>query len=328
VAQRIQDALATPYRIEGHEIFTSASIGIAVFPDDGGDVETLLKNADTAMYTAKAEGRKNYKFFTEAMNKAARAKLSLESDLHNALRQNEFILHYQPQVDVASRKIVGVEALIRWQHPRRGLVPPLEFIPLAEERGLIIPIGEWVLRSACVQASAWHRAGLGKITVAVNMASPSFKQMDLMTVVADALEKSGLEPAYLELEVTESVMMHDIEAVLTTLKNLKGIGIHLSIDDFGTGYSSLSYLQRFPLDALKIDRSFVSNIDKTEGSAIALAIMALAKSLNLKVIAEGVETEHQVRILQEHGCEFMQGFLFSRPVPADEITRLLQEQEA
>jgi diguanylate cyclase (GGDEF)-like protein len=328
VAQRIQDALASPFRIEGHEIFTSASIGIAVFPDDGGDVETLLKNADTAMYTAKAEGRKNYKFFTEAMNKAASAKLSLESDLHNALRQNEFILHYQPQIDVASRKIVGVEALIRWQHPRRGLVPPLEFIPLAEERGLIIPIGEWVLRTACLQASAWHRAGLAKITVAVNMASPSFKQMDLMTVVADALEKSGLEAAYLELEVTESVMMHDIEAVLTTLKNLKGIGIHLSIDDFGTGYSSLSYLQRFPLDALKIDRSFVSNIDKTEGSAIALAIMALAKSLNLKVIAEGVETEHQVRILQEHGCEFMQGFLFSRPVPADEITRLLQEQEA
>jgi diguanylate cyclase (GGDEF)-like protein/PAS domain S-box-containing protein len=328
VAQRILDALASPFRIEGHEIFTSASIGIAVFPDDGDDVETLLKNADTAMYSAKEEGRKNYKFFREEMNKAARAKLSLESDLHNALRQNEFILHYQPQIDVASREIVGVEALIRWQHPKRGLVPPLEFIPLAEERGLIIPIGEWVLRSACAQASAWHRAGLGKITVAVNMASPSFRQMDLMTVVADALEKSGLEPGYLELEVTESIMMHDMEAVLTMLKKLKGIGIHLSIDDFGTGYSSLSYLQRFPLDALKIDRSFVSNIDKPEGSAIALAIMALAKSLNLKVIAEGVETEHQVRTLREHGCEFMQGFLFSRPVPAEEMTRLLQQQKA
>jgi len=327
VAQRILDALASPFRIEGHEIFTSASIGIAVFPDDGGDVETLLKNADTAMYSAKEEGRKNYKFFAEEMNKTAKAKLSLESDLHNALRQNEFILHYQPQIEVASRKIVGVEALIRWQHPKRGLVPPLEFIPLAEERGLIIPIGEWVLRSACAQGSAWQKAGLGRITVAVNMASPSFRQMDLMAVVADALEKSGLEPGFLELEVTESVMMHDIEAVLTTLKKLKGIGIHLSIDDFGTGYSSLSYLQRFPLDALKIDRSFVNNIDKPEGSAIAFAIMALAKSLNLKVIAEGVETEHQVRILHEHGCEFMQGFLFSRPVTADEITRLLQQQQ-
>ncbi len=327
VAQRILDALASPFRIEGHEIFTSASIGIAVFPDDGGDVETLLKNADTAMYSAKEEGRKNYKFFTEEMNKAARAKLSLESDLHNALRQNEFILHYQPQIEVASRKIVGVEALIRWQHPKRGLVPPLEFIPLAEERGLIIPIGEWVLRSACAQGSAWQKAGLGRITVAVNMASPSFRQMDLMAVVADALEKSGLEPGFLELEVTESIMMRDVEAVLTMLKKLKGIGIHLSIDDFGTGYSSLSYLQRFPLDALKIDRSFVNNIDKPEGSAIALAIMALAKSLNLKVIAEGVETEHQVRILREHGCEFMQGFLFSRPVSAEEIARLLQQQQ-
>ena len=327
VAQRILDALASPFRIEGHEIFTSASIGIAVFPDDGGDVETLLKNADTAMYTVKEEGRKNYKFFTEAMNKAASAKLALESDLHNALRQNEFILHYQPQIEVASRKIVGVEALIRWRHPRRGLVPPLEFIPLAEERGLIVAIGEWVLRSACEQASAWQRAGLGKITVAVNMASPSFRQLDLMTVVADALEKSSLDPGLLELEVTESIMMRDVETVLTTLKKLKGIGIHLSIDDFGTGYSSLSYLQRFPLDALKIDRSFVGNIDKPEGSAIALAIMALAKSLNLKVIAEGIETEHQAGILRAHGCEFMQGFLFSGPVAAEEMTRLLQQQQ-
>ena len=327
VAQRILDALASPFRIEGHEIFTSASIGIAVFPDDGRDVETLLKNADTAMYSVKEEGRKNYKFFTEAMNKAASAKLALESDLHNALRQNEFILHYQPQIEVASRKIVGVEALIRWRHPRRGLVPPLEFIPLAEERGLIVAIGEWVLRSACEQASAWQRAGLGKITVAVNMASPSFRQLDLMTVVADALEKSSLDPGLLELEVTESIMMRDVETVLTTLKKLKGIGIHLSIDDFGTGYSSLSYLQRFPLDALKIDRSFVGNIDKPEGSAIALAIMALAKSLKLKVIAEGIETEHQVSILRAHGCEFMQGFLFSGPVPAEEMTRLLQQQQ-
>ena len=327
VAQRILDALASPFRIEGHEIFTSASIGIAVFPDDGRDVETLLKNADTAMYTVKEEGRKNYKFFTEAMNKAASAKLALESDLHNALRQNEFILHYQPQIEVASRKIVGVEALIRWRHPRRGLVPPLEFIPLAEERGLIVAIGEWVLRSACEQASAWQRAGLGKITVAVNMASPSFRQLDLMTVVADALEKSSLDPGLLELEVTESIMMRDVETVLTTLKKLKGIGIHLSIDDFGTGYSSLSYLQRFPLDALKIDRSFVGNIDKPEGSAIALAIMALAKSLNLKVIAEGIETEHQAGILRAHGCEFMQGFLFSGPVAAEEMTRLLQQQQ-
>ena len=198
---------------------------------------------------------------------------------------------------------------------------------LAEERGLIVAIGEWVLRSACEQASAWQRAGLGKITVAVNMASPSFRQLDLMTVVADALEKSGLDPGCLELEVTESIMMRDVEAVLTTLKKLKGIGIHLSIDDFGTGYSSLSYLQRFPLDALKIDRSFVGNIDKPEGSAIALAIMALAKSLTLKVIAEGIETEHQARILREHGCEFMQGFLFSRPVTAEEMTSLLQQQQ-
>jgi len=328
VAQRILDALASPCQVGGHEIFISASIGIAVYPEDGSDVETLLKNADTAMYTAKEDGRRNYKFFRGSMNTAASAKLSLESDLHNALRQNEFVLHYQPQVDMVSRAIVGVEALIRWQHPRRGMVPPLEFIPLAEERGLIVPIGEWVLRTACAQASAWQKAGLSKVSVAVNMASPSFRQLDLMLVVLDALEKSGLDATYLELEVTESVMMHDMETVLTTLKKLKGIGIHLSIDDFGTGYSSLSYLQRFPLDALKIDRSFVSNIDKPEGRAIALAIIALAKSLSLKVIAEGVETELQATFLREHGCEFMQGYLYSRPVPADEMTRLLQKQKA
>jgi diguanylate cyclase (GGDEF)-like protein len=328
VAQRILDALASPCLIEGHEIFISASIGISIYPEDGGDVGTLLKNADTAMYSAKEEGRKNYKFFKEPMNKAARATLSLESDLHNALRQTEFILHYQPQVHIASRAIVGVEALIRWQHPRRGMVPPLEFIPLAEERGLITPISEWVLRSACAQASAWQKAGLGNITVAVNMASTSFKRLDLVMMVLDVLEKSGLDPTNLELEVTESVMMHDGETVLATLKKLKDIGIRLSIDDFGTGYSSLSYLQRFPLDALKIDRTFVSNIDKPEGNAIALAIIALGKSLNLMIIAEGVETEHQEKFLREHGCEYMQGYLYSRPVPADEMTRLLQKQKA
>jgi diguanylate cyclase (GGDEF)-like protein len=327
VAQRILDALASPCHIEGHQIFISASIGIAIYPEDGSDVETLLKNADTAMYIAKEDGRKNYKFFRGSMNKAASAKLSMESDLHNALRQNEFILHYQPQVEIASGAIVGVEALIRWQHPRRGMVQPLEFIPLAEELGLIVPIGEWVLRSACAQASAWQKAGLAKITVAVNMASPSFRQLDLMLVVLDALEKSGLDPTYLELEVTESVMMHDMETVLATLKKLKGIGIHLAIDDFGTGYSSLSYLQRFPLDALKIDRTFVSNIDKPEGRAIALAIIALAKSLNLKVIAEGVETEDQASVLREHGCEYMQGYLYGRPVPADDLTRMLQKHK-
>ena len=237
VARRIMEALAIPFQIGGGEVFVSASIGIALYPIDGSDVATLIKNSDAAMYHAKNEGRNNYQFFTESMNKEAAAKLSLENDLRKAVSEEQLVLYYQPQIDIATRNIFGVEALIRWRHPQRGLVPPVEFIPLAEERGLIVAISEWVLRTACAQAQAWHQSGLRKITVAVNMASPSFKQENLLQVVTDALEGSGLEAKYLELEVTESIMVHDMKTVLPTLKALKDIGIHLSIDDFGTGYS-------------------------------------------------------------------------------------------
>lgn len=326
VARRIMEALAIPFQIGGGEVFVSASIGIALYPIDGSDVATLIKNSDAAMYHAKNEGRNNYQFFTESMNKEAAAKLSLENDLRKAVSEEQLVLYYQPQIDIATRNIFGVEALIRWRHPQRGLVPPVEFIPLAEERGLIVAISEWVLRTACAQAQAWHQSGLRKITVAVNMASPSFKQENLLQVVTDALEGSGLEAKYLELEVTESIMVHDMKTVLPTLKALKDIGIHLSIDDFGTGYSSLSYLQHFPIDALKIDQTFVSDIDENRGSAIVQAIIAMSASLNLTVIAEGVETESQAKFLLENGCHKMQGYLFSRPLPVDEMTRLLQQQ--
>ena len=326
VARRIMEALAIPFQIGGGEVFVSASIGIALYPIDGSDVATLIKNSDAAMYHAKNEGRNNYQFFTESMNKEAAAKLSLENDLRKAVSEEQLVLYYQPQIDIATRNIFGVEALIRWRHPQRGLVPPVEFIPLAEERGLIVAISEWVLRTACAQAQAWHQSGLRKITVAVNMASPSFKQENLLQVVTDALEGSGLEAKYLELEVTESIMVHDMKTVLPTLKALKDIGIHLSIDDFGTGYSSLSYLQHFPIDALKIDQTFVSDIDENRGSAIVRAIIAMSASLNLTVIAEGVETESQAKFLLENGCHKMQGYLFSRPLPVDEMTRLLQQQ--
>ena len=326
VARRIMEALAIPFQIGGGEVFVSASIGIALYPIDGSDVATLIKNSDAAMYHAKNEGRNNYQFFTESMNKEAAAKLSLENDLRKAVSEEQLVLYYQPQIDIATRNIFGVEALIRWRHPQRGLVPPVEFIPLAEERGLIVAISEWVLRTACAQAQAWHQSGLRKITVAVNMASPSFKQENLLQVVTDALVGSGLEAKYLELEVTESIMVHDMKTVLPTLKALKDIGIHLSIDDFGTGYSSLSYLQHFPIDALKIDQTFVSDIDENRGSAIVRAIIAMSASLNLTVIAEGVETESQAKFLLENGCHKMQGYLFSRPLPVDEMTRLLQQQ--
>ena len=326
VARRIMEALAIPFQVGGGEVFVSASIGIALYPIDGSDVATLIKNSDAAMYHAKNEGRNNYQFFTESMNKEAAAKLSLENDLRKAVSEEQLVLYYQPQIDIATRNIFGVEALIRWRHPQRGLVPPVEFIPLAEERGLIVAISEWVLRTACAQAQAWHQSGLRKITVAVNMASPSFKQENLLQVVTDALEGSGLEAKYLELEVTESIMVHDMKTVLPTLKALKDIGIHLSIDDFGTGYSSLSYLQHFPIDALKIDQTFVSDIDENRGSAIVRAIIAMSASLNLTVIAEGVETESQAKFLLENGCHKMQGYLFSRPLPVDEMTRLLQQQ--
>jgi diguanylate cyclase (GGDEF)-like protein len=325
VAQRIISALNLPFPIAGHQLFVSASVGIAVFPNDGVDGGTLLKNADSAMYFAKKEGRNNFQFFAESMNNRALSLLHMESDLHKAIEEGQFTLHYQPKVFIATRKIYGVEALIRWNHPEKGMISPNDFIPLAEARGLIVAIGEWVVRTACAQAAAWHQSGFGKLTMAVNLAAPSFKSANLSRAISDAIEAAGLDPTTLELEVTESVMMGGVDTVLPTLQKLKGFGLSLAIDDFGTGYSSLSYLGRFPLDALKIDRSFVTELDHSEGAAIVLAIIALGKSLKLDVIAEGVETEREADFLLAHGCERMQGFLFSGAVPAKELTELLQQ---
>jgi EAL domain-containing protein (putative c-di-GMP-specific phosphodiesterase class I) len=260
------------------------------------------------------------------MNMEAASRMLLESDLRRAESQGQLILHYQPQIDIATQKIYGVEALLRWQHPELGLVSPNEFIPLAEERGLIVQIGEWVLRTACAQARAWQLAGFDKITMAVNLASPSFRQLNLQHVVQSALGESGLPADCLELEMTESTIMQQLDIVLPLLKSIKSLGVHLSLDDFGTGYSSLSYLNKFPLDALKIDRSFVTNYDKPDGKAIVTAIIALAHSLKLDLIAEGVETQSQADFLLANGCKNMQGFLFSKALPAEEITLLLQKQ--
>jgi diguanylate cyclase (GGDEF)-like protein/PAS domain S-box-containing protein len=325
VARRILGALSQPFNLGDQEIVVTASAGIAVYPDDGADVETLLKNADSAMYHAKDQGKDNYKFFSPSMNVSSLTRLTLETQLRKAIERGELLLHYQPKVDAVSCRIAGVEALIRWQHPDLGMISPAEFIPLAEETGLIVPIGEWVLGEAARQAAAWRAAGLPPISIAVNMASPSFGQPDFVPKVAAVLAQAKLEPGAIEIELTESVLMHDVEAARATLRALKDHGVGLSVDDFGTGYSSLAYLKRFPIDTLKIDRSFVRDVmHNAEDASITGAIIALGKSLGLAVVAEGVETEAQAAFLRSRGCTLMQGYLFSRPVPAEEIAALLR----
>jgi EAL domain-containing protein (putative c-di-GMP-specific phosphodiesterase class I) len=326
VAQRIINILSEPFVIEGHEVFIGASIGITVYPMGGKNAETLLKNADVAMYHAKETGRNNYQFFTKSMNRLAFERLTLETRLHKALENNEFQLHYQPQLDINTGKIVGVEALIRWQQPEMGLVSPLDFIPLAEDTGLIVPIGDWVIRTACAQIGAWQRTGYPPVRMAVNLSSRQLKQKELIHVVGQALKETGVDPCWLELELTESSIMQSSEDPRAILDRLKSLGIQLSIDDFGTGYSSLSRLKRFPVDTLKVDRSFVKDIPSDAGNiAITQAMIAMAKGLKMKVIAEGVQTREQLQFLREQGCDWMQGYIFSPPVPADEMTRLLAE---
>jgi diguanylate cyclase (GGDEF)-like protein/PAS domain S-box-containing protein len=326
VARRILEALSQPFNLNGNEIVMSASIGIAVYPLDGVDADSLLKNADAAMHYAKDQHKTTYQYYNGKMNASALQKMALESSLHRALEREEFDLYYQPKIDATSGLIVGAEALIRWRHPDLGLISPMEFIPLAEESGLIIPIGEWVIRSACTQTRRWHEAGFTKMQVAVNMSSQSFERDGLLKTIEKILDECGLDARYLELEMTESTLMREAETMVNTLRRLKATGIRLSIDDFGTGYSSLSYLKRFPLDALKIDRSFVHDIPASEDdAAITSAIIAMARSLKLTVIAEGVETESQAALLRGQGCQFMQGYLFSQPVPAPEFTILLQK---
>ena len=327
VAGRILDALSRPFTLGDNEIVVSASIGIAVYPLDGDDAESLLKNADAAMYYAKEQGKNNYQYYNQSMNLSAVERLTLESNLHRALERSEFSLYYQPKVDVANGAIIGVEALIRWRHPELGLVSPADFIPLAEETGLIIPIGEWVLASACGEIRGWLQDGLAAVPIAVNISAKQFQQQDICATVTRVLREYGVPPHLLEIEVTESTAMHNAEATSATLSNLKALGLSIAIDDFGTGYSSLSYLKRFPIDSLKIDRSFVTGLPgNADDAPIAQAIITMAHALRLKVVAEGVETDAQREFLAANGCDEMQGYYFSRPVPADECTRFIREQ--
>ena len=325
VIQRIMDAIAVPAEIEGYEFVVGSSVGVAVCPNDGDDPETLIKHAGIAMYRAKETGRNNFQFYTPCMNERALERLRIEGDLRNALERNEFVVHYQPQVNLESGRVIGVEALIRWNHPALGMVPPVRFIEIAEEMGLIVPIGTWVVRTACRQSMEWQRAGLRPVRVAVNLSARQFYQQDLVASIREILLETGLPPNLLELELTESMMMTDAAQSAEILARLKALGVHLSIDDFGTGYSSLSYLKRFPIDLLKIDQSFVRDITvDPDDAAIVTSIISLAHSLRLEVIAEGVETEAQLNYLRNHGCDCMQGYYFSRPVAAAELTQILR----
>jgi diguanylate cyclase (GGDEF)-like protein/PAS domain S-box-containing protein len=324
VAGKILECVAEPHVIRGRDLSTTASVGISVYPQDGGDRETLIKNADVAMYKSKEAGRNNYLFFQEEMNARAVERLSMENSLRRALERNEFALYFQAQVDTAAGRIIGAEALIRWLHPAMGLVMPAKFIPIAEESGMIVAIGEWVLRAACMKNRAWQEAGLPPVPVSVNLSALQFRQKELVQIVANTLRETGLEPRYLELELTESSIIQNAEAAINTLKELKAMGVQLSIDDFGTGYSNLGYLKRFPIDKLKIDQSFVRDLaTDPDDAAIVRAIISLAKSLQLRVIAEGVETKEQLEFLSDHGCAEVQGYYFSKPVPEEEFGVLL-----
>jgi len=326
VARRVLNGLSQPFMMGTHEIYTSVSMGITIYPIDGEDPENLLKYADIAMYQAKEKGRNNYQFYTGSMNVAAVERFTIENQLRKALTRNEFQLYYQAQVDIRRREVVGVEALVRWAHPEKGLVPPLSFIPLAEETGLIIPIGQWILRVACQQNRIWQTAGFSPIRMMVNISGVQFREKDFVENVMGTLADIGLDPQHLELELTESTAMENAEATLAILHALRERGVQLAIDDFGTGYSSLGYLQRFPIHTLKIDRSFVKDLDRDpNAAAIGKSIIGLAHNLNLKVVAEGVETEQQMDFLQKCGCDHMQGYLFHMPEPAERLTQIWQE---
>lgn len=323
-AQKLLTALAQPLLVEGQEYHLTASIGISAFPNDGHDAQTILKSADIAMYRAKDHGKNNYQFYSSQMNLYSFERLVLERFLRRALDQNEFQLYYQPKIDLVTGRITGMEALLRWIHPGMGMISPVKFIPLTEETGLIVPIGAWVLRTACAQNRLWEQQGLPALRVAVNLSARQFAQDDLHATVVSALDETGLPPQLLELEITESLTMDNPEHAAASLRKLKALGISLAIDDFGTGYSSLSYLKRFPIDTVKIDRSFIKDIPNDEDDvAITQAVIAMAHSLRLKVIAEGVESEEHLTFLQQHLCDEAQGYLFGAPMPADEFEKLM-----
>ena len=324
VANKILASLIPSIGIAGHECRTTGSIGIAIYPDNGLDAHTLVKNADIAMYAAKEEGKNDFRFYSPDIKTQSIEKLVLETNLRYALELNQFLLHYQPKICVATGAINGVEALLRWVHPELGELPPMKFIPLAEETGLIIPIGRWALRNACAQSVAWQREGLPQISIAVNLSPRQFQDEHLLRDLDDILQETGLAPGLLQLEITESMVMQNVERAIRTLDAIQSRGIRLAIDDFGTGYSSMSLMKQFPIDTIKIDRSFVRDLATNhEDRAIATAIISMGKALGLTVVAEGVETTEQHHFLREGSCDELQGFLFSKPVPAHEIPALI-----
>ena len=326
VAQKVVSSLAAPFQLGSHEVYVSASIGIGLYPIDGREADELLRNADTAMYRAKESGRNAYQFYMPQMNERALARMLLESQLRGALDRLEYLLHYQPKVNLTTGEISGMEALIRWQPAGRSLVPPDQFIPILEDTGLIIQVGEWVLATVCAQIRSWQSEGITVCPVAVNLSARQFRQKNLAAELGNIIEASGVDPGLIELELTESSLMSDSEAAVQALMEIKTRGIRLSVDDFGTGYSSLAYLKRFPLDSLKIDRAFIRDVTTdVDDATIALTIINLARSLKLKVIAEGVETQDQFEFLRLHGCDEMQGYYFSRPLPVEQITSALRE---
>ena len=329
VLTKIMESLQEPFVCEGNELSTSASMGVALYPQDGNCFDILRKKADMAMYRAKEAGRNTYRFFDEAMDEEAVEHLLMRSGLRRAIERGEFVLHYQPQVDIASGRVVGVEALLRWEHPEFGLVQPGRFIPVAEESGLIVPIGAWVIEEACRQAMVWRRAGLPDLVMAVNLSAAQFRRSGIEDTVAQALQRSGLVPALLELELTESILLQDVEQVLATVQRLKQLGVQLAIDDFGTGYSSLSYLKRFDIDKLKIDQGFVRDLaSDPDDAAIVRAIIQMAHSLGLRAIAEGVETAELLQQLRGFGCDEAQGYHYARPMPAAEFEHYLTQRSS
>jgi diguanylate cyclase (GGDEF)-like protein/PAS domain S-box-containing protein len=327
LAAKITQALSVPFLLGGAEIFITPSIGITLYPIDGLTADVLVSSADTAMYRAKELGRNSHQFFTSHMSALMSARSRLENGLRKALERGELSLHYQPQIDMASGRLIGVEALLRWHHPEMGMISPAQFVPIAEESGLIIPIGAWVLHTACAQNKAWQRAGLAPIVMAVNLSARQFRQHNVATLVRDVLQETGMDGSYLELEVTEGIVMDNTEALIATMVALKELGVRLSLDDFGTGYSNLAYLKRFPLDTIKIDRSFISGIGQGDDAVIAATVITLGHHLNLMVIAEGVETQTQLDVLQQLGCDHMQGYLCSQPLSIDAVTALLWQHQ-
>jgi EAL domain-containing protein (putative c-di-GMP-specific phosphodiesterase class I) len=320
--------MTNEFIVQGNPLSISCSLGISIFPDHGESGEILIKNADAAMYSAKEKGRNNFRFFTETMNAEVEERLTLENSLRLALERNELFLVYQPQMDMATGNIIGLEALLRWQHPELGLVPPDRFIRIAENSGLIMPIGEWVLRTACSQTRKWQDEGHAAVSVAVNVSAVQFRQEDFCNLIRRVLHETRLAPQYLELELTESLLLANADVTLSVLQELKAMGLTLAIDDFGTGYSSFSYLRQFRVSKLKIDRSFVRDVAvNPDDAAITSGIIGMAKSLNLKVIAEGVENEAQMSFLRAHQCDEIQGYYFSRPLTVDKVAEKLRSND-